>query len=46
MEVYNAKKESAKQGRSKTERIAAHGEMRFEEYATEWKAGQRDLGPG
>lgn len=29
----------------KAERIAWYGAMRFVEYATEWKAGQRDLGP-
>ncbi|MEU6229238.1 tyrosine-type recombinase/integrase [Streptomyces sp. NPDC047042] len=43
--IYNAKRETGPQGRPKAERIAAYGAMRFTEYATEWKAAQRDLGP-
>lgn len=43
-EVYNAKK-AAPRGQAKAERIATYGAMRFEEYAAEWKAAQRDLGP-
>ncbi|MCE7051586.1 tyrosine-type recombinase/integrase [Streptomyces purpurascens] len=43
-EVYNAKK-AAPRGRAKAERVAKYGAMRFEEYASQWKAGQRDLGP-
>ncbi|MFE9171681.1 hypothetical protein ACFYNZ_19560 [Streptomyces kebangsaanensis] len=42
-EVYNAKK-AAPRGQARAERIAKYGAMRFEEYATQWKAGQRDLG--
>ncbi len=42
-EVYDAKK-AAPRGQAKAERIARYGVMRFEEYAGEWKAGQRDLG--
>ncbi|GGS54335.1 site-specific integrase [Streptomyces pseudogriseolus] len=44
-EVYNARKQTGPQGRTKAERISAYGAMRFSEYAAEWKAGQRDLGP-
>ncbi|MGW2831006.1 hypothetical protein [Streptomyces sp. NPDC001286] len=44
-EIYNAKK-AAPRGQAKAERIARYGAMRFEGYADEWKAGQRDLGPG
>ncbi|MFF4780714.1 tyrosine-type recombinase/integrase [Streptomyces griseorubiginosus] len=43
-EVYKAKKATPR-GQAKLERIARYGAMRFEEYAGEWKAGQRDLGP-
>ncbi|MFJ4535397.1 hypothetical protein ACIP39_05440 [Streptomyces tibetensis] len=43
-EIYNAKR-AALRGQAKAERIARYGAMRFEEYAKEWKAGQRDLGP-
>ncbi|WP_224302393.1 site-specific integrase [Streptomyces olivaceus] len=43
-EIYNAKK-AAPRGQAKAERIARYGSMRFEEYSTQWKAGQRDLGP-
>jgi integrase len=43
-EIYNAKR-AAPRGQAKAERIARYGAMRFEEYAKEWKAGQRDLGP-
>ncbi|MFD9075622.1 tyrosine-type recombinase/integrase [Streptomyces lasiicapitis] len=42
--VYNAKK-AASQGQAKADRIAKYGVMRFADYAMEWKAGQRDLGP-
>ncbi|MFJ8048246.1 tyrosine-type recombinase/integrase [Streptomyces luteogriseus] len=43
-EIYNAKK-AAPRGQAKTERVAKYGAMRFGEYASQWKAGQRDLGP-
>ncbi|MFD3501386.1 hypothetical protein [Streptomyces sp. NPDC058678] len=43
-EIYNAKK-AAPRGQAKAERVAGYGAMRFEEYAGEWKAGQRDPGP-
>ncbi|MEW1599731.1 site-specific integrase [Streptomyces sp. NPDC093808] len=43
-DVYKAKK-AAPRGQAKAERIALYGAMRFSEYAAEWKAGQRDLGP-
>ncbi|MER6926497.1 tyrosine-type recombinase/integrase [Streptomyces spiralis] len=43
-EVYNAKR-AAPRGQAKAERVARYGAMRFEEYAAQWKAGQRDLGP-
>ncbi|MGW0137402.1 tyrosine-type recombinase/integrase [Streptomyces calvus] len=43
-DVYKAKK-AAPRGQAKAERLARYGAMRFSEYATEWKAGQRDLGP-
>ncbi|TDT42572.1 hypothetical protein EV562_101542 [Streptomyces sp. BK208] len=43
-EIYNAKK-AAPRGQAKADRIARYGAMRFQEYAGEWKAGQRDLGP-
>ncbi|MFA3879496.1 site-specific integrase, partial [Streptomyces sp. MMCC 100] len=43
-EVYNAKK-AAPRGQAKADRIAKYGAMRFKEYAAQWKAGQRDLGP-
>ncbi|MEU4796710.1 tyrosine-type recombinase/integrase [Streptomyces sp. NPDC023327] len=43
-EIYSAKKQAAqKWGRAA--RVEKYGPMRFEEYVTEWKAGQRDLGP-
>lgn len=44
-EVYNARKQAGPRSRMKAERIAVYGAMRFGEYAAEWKAGQRDLGP-
>ncbi|MFE1241309.1 hypothetical protein [Streptomyces tendae] len=43
-EINNAKK-AAPRGQAKADRIARYGSMRFAEYATRWKAGQRDLGP-
>lgn len=43
-EVYNAKR-SAPPGGAKADRITLYGAMRFEEYAAEWKTGQRDLEP-
>ena len=44
MEVYKERKE-APRGQSRAERIQKYGSMRFEEYAEEWKGGQRDLAP-
>ncbi|MGW2827471.1 tyrosine-type recombinase/integrase, partial [Streptomyces sp. NPDC001443] len=44
VELYKLRK-AAPAGRSKAERIAKYGAMRFEQYAAEWKAGQRDLAP-
>ena len=44
MEVYAQRKE-APRSQGKAERIQKYGSMRFEEYAAEWKAGQRDLAP-
>ncbi|MEU3345442.1 hypothetical protein ABZ723_10655 [Streptomyces sp. NPDC006700] len=44
-EVYNAKKAAGPRSQARMERIAVYGAMRFEEYAEEWKAGQRDLSP-
>ncbi|MCY0935995.1 tyrosine-type recombinase/integrase [Streptomyces sp. H34-S4] len=47
--VYKTRKASspAKQAaQAKIERIAKYGQQRFEEYAAEWKAGQRHLSPG
>ncbi|MFK0113578.1 site-specific integrase [Streptomyces sp. NPDC091217] len=43
--IYNEKRAVGSRAHAKAERIAAYGAMRFEEYTTEWKAGQRDLGP-
>ncbi|MFD5745221.1 hypothetical protein ACFXJM_15730 [Streptomyces massasporeus] len=43
-EIYDARK-AAPRGQAKAERIARYGAIRFEEYAAEWKAGRRDLGP-
>jgi integrase len=43
-DVYNAKRE-APRNQVKAERVAKYGSMQFGEYAAEWKAGQRDLGP-
>ncbi|MEV5879649.1 site-specific integrase [Streptomyces sp. NPDC052101] len=43
-EIYNEKK-IAPRSQSKTERIQKYGAMRFEEYATGWKASQRNLSP-
>ncbi|MFD8816194.1 tyrosine-type recombinase/integrase [Streptomyces sp. NPDC059627] len=43
-EIYNAKQE-AHHSQPNFERIQKYGMMRFEEYAIEWKASQRDLGP-
>ncbi|MFD5437993.1 tyrosine-type recombinase/integrase [Kitasatospora sp. NPDC127067] len=44
-EVYYARKNSP-QGQRKAERIQKYSPMQFEQYVKEWKAGQRDLGPG
>ncbi|MGY1495902.1 tyrosine-type recombinase/integrase [Streptomyces sp. QTS52] len=44
-QIYNEKKEAGPRAKSKAERVAAYGAMRFEKYATEWKAAQRDLAP-
>ncbi|MFY4719777.1 tyrosine-type recombinase/integrase [Streptomyces sp. LaBMicrA B280] len=44
-EIYNEKKAAGPRTQARVERLAIYGAMRFEEYATEWKAGQRDLGP-
>ncbi|MEV5815878.1 tyrosine-type recombinase/integrase [Streptomyces mutabilis] len=44
-EVYNARKQAGPHSRTKAERVSVYGAMRFSEYAAEWKAGQRDLGP-
>jgi integrase len=44
MEVYAQRKE-APRSQGKAERIQKYGSMRFEEYAAEWKVGQRDLAP-
>ncbi|MFG3098024.1 tyrosine-type recombinase/integrase [Streptomyces sp. NPDC048202] len=41
-EIYNEKKATLR-SQSKAERIQKYGTMRFEEYADEWKAGQRHL---
>ncbi|MEV8329172.1 tyrosine-type recombinase/integrase [Streptomyces niveus] len=42
VEMYKARK-GAPRSQSKAERIQKYGSMRFEEYAAEWKTGQRDL---
>ena len=44
-EIYNEKKAAGPRTQARVERLVTYGAMRFEEYATEWKAGQRDLGP-
>ncbi|MDX3855237.1 tyrosine-type recombinase/integrase [Streptomyces sp. AK02-01A] len=41
-EVYTAKR-AAPPNQARADRIKKYGAMRFEEYANEWKAGQRDL---
>ncbi|MFI9274630.1 tyrosine-type recombinase/integrase [Kitasatospora sp. NPDC052896] len=41
-EIYNEKK-TAPQSLRRAERIQKYGTMQFEQYAAEWKAGQRDL---
>ncbi|MFC8390626.1 tyrosine-type recombinase/integrase [Streptomyces sp. NPDC057238] len=43
-DVYKAKK-AAPRNQVKAERVSLYRAMRFGEYAAEWKAGQRDLGP-
>ncbi|MCX4966342.1 site-specific integrase [Streptomyces sp. NBC_00654] len=40
--AYNAKKATPRR-QAKNERIEKYGEMRFREYATEWRASQRHL---
>jgi hypothetical protein len=42
MKIYN-EKTSQPQSQARAERIAKYGPMRFEEYAREWKEGQRHL---
>ncbi|MFE6155657.1 site-specific integrase [Streptomyces sp. NPDC057889] len=42
LKIYNEKK-SQPQSQARAERIAKYGPMRFEEYAREWKEGQRHL---
>ncbi|MGW2051776.1 tyrosine-type recombinase/integrase [Streptomyces sp. NPDC001858] len=42
LEIYKEKK-ATPQAQTKAERIRKYGAMRFEEYAEEWKAGQRHL---
>ncbi|MGV9316684.1 tyrosine-type recombinase/integrase [Streptomyces sp. NPDC003691] len=44
MDLYTAKTAEPRE-QAKARRIARYGAMRFGEYAVEWKAGQRDLGP-
>ncbi|MFZ3493279.1 tyrosine-type recombinase/integrase [Streptomyces sp. 5.8] len=46
-DVYKAKKAAPvnQASQAKAERIEKYGQMRFKEYAAEWKAGQRHLGP-
>ncbi|MEV1023239.1 site-specific integrase [Streptomyces sp. NPDC050264] len=44
-EVYNEKRRRPG-SRARAERIAKYGAMRFEEYAEEWKGGQRHLAVG
>ncbi|WP_236046319.1 tyrosine-type recombinase/integrase [Streptacidiphilus fuscans] len=46
MEIYREKRELAAKNPGKAERIRRYGSMRFKDYVTEWKAGQRDLSPG
>lgn len=41
-EVYKAKK-AAPQSQTKAARIDEYGQIRFEEYAADWKSAQRDL---
>lgn len=41
-EVYRAKK-AALRSQTKAARIEKYGQMRFEEYAADWKSAQRDL---
>ncbi|MFJ9326563.1 hypothetical protein ACIRPN_09180 [Streptomyces sp. NPDC101230] len=43
-EVYQARKNSP-QNQHRAERIQKNGPIRFEQYATGWKAGRRDLSP-
>ncbi|MEU8936361.1 tyrosine-type recombinase/integrase [Streptomyces sp. NPDC048409] len=43
-EIYN-EKHTTHHSQTKFERIQKYGMMHFEEYATEWKASQRDLSP-
>lgn len=42
VEIYRAKK-STPRNQARAERIRTYGVMRFEDYANEWKAGQRHL---
>ncbi|MYY12436.1 tyrosine-type recombinase/integrase [Streptomyces sp. SID4919] len=44
MKLYEAK-QAASRSQTRAERIARYGSMRFEEYAAEWKEGQRGLAP-
>ncbi|WP_327668456.1 MULTISPECIES: tyrosine-type recombinase/integrase [unclassified Streptomyces] len=43
-EIYKGKR-SRTQSHARAERIEKYGAMRFEEFALEWKAGQRHLAP-
>ncbi|MCC0094594.1 tyrosine-type recombinase/integrase [Streptomyces flavotricini] len=44
LEIHN-QKASKPANQAKAERIARYGQMRFDEYATAWKEGQRHLAP-
>ncbi|MGY0019904.1 hypothetical protein [Streptomyces sp. cg35] len=44
-EIYNEKRRRPG-SRARAERRAKYGAMRFEEYAEEWKGGQRHLAVG
>ncbi|MFF3501052.1 tyrosine-type recombinase/integrase [Streptomyces sp. NPDC003247] len=44
-EIYHDKKAAGPRTQSQAQRLSTYGAMRFEEYATEWKANQRDLSP-
>ncbi|MEU1145271.1 tyrosine-type recombinase/integrase [Streptomyces sp. NPDC005863] len=44
-EIYNDKKAGGPQAQAKVQQRASYGAMRFDEYATDWRLGQRHLGP-